>query len=411
MSVSLGTELEAYRSNVLGFLKERLPADWRGMGSLKPHERSEFQHRWRRELLEHGYLGVTWPKKYGGAGHGPAEEFILQEECARVGAPTYPLPSDIFAFKLIGPTLLLRGTEDQKSHFLPRALSGEYRFAQGFSEPEAGSDLFALRTRAELDAGGWVINGQKTWQTDGLAANWIFILARTEPQAPKAKGISMLLVPIDQPGVVVRPIRTMTGEEEFCEVFFDDARTAQANLVGTRGEGASIAMTLLGFERGAPTGSLHIEFEIEVMRLAQLAREHGRENDAVIRQRLAWCYSKVEILRYLTMRVLAAAIAGDPPGPESSIIKLYESQYHSRATELAMDILGPSAMARSGDPAVASLGPDPYGSPNSANAWQNVYMTARAATIYGGSSQIQRTTLGERVLGLPKEPRPNVGKA
>ena len=250
------------------------------------------------------------------------------------------------------------------------------------------------------------MNGQKVWQTEGDKANWIFVLARTEPDAPKAKGISMLLVPIVEPGVLVRPIRAITGDEEFCEVFFDDARTAADNIVGGRGEGVSVTMTLLGFERGAASGAQYVEFRLELERLVALAREHGRADDPLIRQRVAWCYSKVEILRLLGLRVLTAAAQGRAPGPESSMLKLYWSEYRSRATELAMDILGPAGMVTSGAAGVASLGPEPLGAPNSIPAWQNGYLATRAATIYGGSSQIQRNTLGERVLGLPREPRP-----
>jgi alkylation response protein AidB-like acyl-CoA dehydrogenase len=333
------------------------------------------------------------------------ELYIVQEEFARVGVPVLPIPSDLFGFLLIGPTLIHRGTPEQRERFIPGILSGEYRFAQGFSEPEAGSDLFGLRTRASVDGDEWVINGQKVWQTSGEAANWIFVLTRTEPDAPKAKGLSMLLVPIDQPGVVVRPIRSMTGEAEFCEVFFDDARTSVDNIVGERGEGASVTMTLLGFERGAVDGGKYIEHHDELLRLIDLVVEHGSGDDPLIRQRLAWCHSKVEIMRLLGLRALTAAMSDEPPGAQSSLLKLFISQFEANLTELAMDVLGSDGLVRTGEPGVANLGPDLLGAPNSANAWQNVYMTARAATIYGGSAQIQRNTLAERVLGLPREPQ------
>lgn len=331
---------------------------------------------------------------------------MVQEEFVQAGAPLLPLPSDLFNLALLGPTLLVCGTEEQKEHFIPRMLRGEYRFAQGFSEPDAGSDLFSLRTRAVLVDSEWVINGQKVWQTDADAANWLFVLARTEPDAPRAKGISMLLVPMEQAGVLVRPIRTMTGEAEFCEVFFDDARTAAAHVVGGRGGGAAATMTLLGFERGAASGSLYAQYRVELDRLVRLIRDRGRARDAGIRQRLGWCHTQVEAIRFLSLRALARAQQGHPPGPESSMIKLHESTYHAVLTELAMDVLGPTGLVRTGAPAVSSLGPDPLGAPNTPAAWQHVYMTSRAATIYGGSSQIQRNTLGERVLGLPRDPRP-----
>ena len=406
MDLSPSEATEKYRAEVVAFLTENLPSDWAGEGALTAEERAEFMPRWRELLLANGYLGLKWPTEYGGAGLGPMELYVVQEEFARVGVPTLPMPSDLFGFLLIGPTLMERGTPDQRKRFIPKILSGEYRFAQGFSEPEAGSDLFGLRTRGTIYGDEWVINGQKVWQTSGDAANWIFVLVRTEPDAPKAKGISMLLVPIDQPGVTVRPIRSMTGENEFCEVFFDDARTSVENIVGERGEGASVTMTLLGFERGGVDGSKYIEHHDELLRLIDLVVEQGRRDDPLVRQRLAWCHSKVEIMRLLSLRALTTALSGEPPGAQSSLLKIFISQFEASLTELAMDVLGAEGLVRSGEPGVASRGPDPLGSPNSANAWQNVYMTARAATIYGGSAQIQRNTLAERVLGLPREPQP-----
>jgi hypothetical protein len=397
---------EDYRRQVRTFLTDNLPQGWAGEGALSPEERAEFLPRWRDLLRDNGYLGLNWPTEYGGAGLGPLELHIVQEEFARVGAPTLPLPSDLFGFLLIGPTLIHRGTPDQKERFVPKILSGEYRFAQGFSEPEAGSDLFGLRTKGVVDGDEWVVNGQKVWQTSGDAANWIFVLTRTEPDAPKAKGLSMLLVPIEQPGVMVRPIRTMTGENEFCEVFFDDARTSVDNIVGGRGEGASVTMTLLGFERGAGDGGKYIEHHDELLRLVDTVVRTGRRDDPGIRQRLAWCHSKVEILKLLTLRTLTGALAGEQPGARSSIVKIFVSEFEAALTDLAMDVLGPDGLVRSGAPGVANLGPDLLGAPNSVNAWQNVYMTSRAATIYGGSSQIQRNTMAERLLGLPREPQP-----
>ncbi|MFC5744382.1 acyl-CoA dehydrogenase family protein [Actinomadura rugatobispora] len=404
-------ETEAFRRRVRGFLAERLPPGWRGIGALSAAERAEFRPRWRETLREHGYLGIAWPKEYGGAGLTVLEQYALQEEFVNAGVPLLPLPSDPFGFSLIGPTILHWGTEEQKRHFIPRILSGEHRWAQGYSEPGAGSDLFALRTSASLEDGAWVVNGQKVWQTAGDSANWMFVLARTEPGAARARGLSLLLVPTEQPGVDVRPIRTMTGEAEFCEVFFSGARTDAAHVVGPRGGGAKVALTLLGYERGAASGALYAGYRIELERLAEMVRERALDADPRVRQRLAWCWSKVEILRILGLKTLAAAHSGAAPGPESSILKLYSAEYHARVTELAMDVLGMDAMVGSGPPGVATVGADPLGSPNSPSAWQRAFLTARAGTIYGGSSQIQRTTLGERVLGLPREPRAESGKA
>uniref|UniRef100_UPI0015F02BFC acyl-CoA dehydrogenase family protein n=1 Tax=Streptomyces phytophilus TaxID=722715 RepID=UPI0015F02BFC len=352
------------------------------------------------------YLGVAWPEEYGGAGLSVLEQCALQEEFVSAGVPLLPLPTDPFGLSLIGPTLLHWGTEAQKRSFLPRILSGEHRWAQGYSEPGAGSDLFALRTTATPVDGSWVLNGQKVWQTAGTFANWMFVLARTEQDAAGGRGLSLLLVPVDQAGVDVRPIRTMTGEAEFCEVFFTDARANAAHVVGPVGGGAKVALTLLGYERGAASGALYAGYRVELERLFTLARERGLDADPRVRQRLARCWSKVEMLRVLGLKTLATAASGAPPGPESSVLKLYSAEYHARVTELAMDLLGSDALVRSGEPGPATVGADPLGTPGSPAAWQHTFLTARAGTIYGGSSQIQRTTLGERVLGLPREPRP-----
>jgi alkylation response protein AidB-like acyl-CoA dehydrogenase len=395
----------AFREEVRSFLADWLPAEWAGSGALVDDDRAAFLVRWRETLVVQRWLAPTWPTEYGGGGLGQAEAAVLQEEFVRHGVPVLPHPSDTFAFVLIGPTMLHWGSEKQKSYFLPRMITGEHRWAQGYSEPGAGSDLFNLSTRGALVGDEWVVNGQKAWQTDGHYANWIFALVRTEPDAQRSKGISMLLLPIDQPGIEVRTIRTMTGKEEFCEVFFNDARTTADNIIGPRGAGGQVALTLLGFERGSASGALYASYRIELDRLIALVKERGRDRDPLIRQRVAWCHCRVEMLKYLGLRNLAGALSGEPPGPESSFIKLYESEYHSTLTDLALDVLGVDALAFQGRPGIASLGPDPLGAPSSSAAWLNQYLTARAATIYGGSSQVQRNTIGERVLGLPREPR------
>jgi alkylation response protein AidB-like acyl-CoA dehydrogenase len=401
----MSTSVPEFRRTVVEFLGRALPGDWAGVGALAAQERREFLDRWRRTLAENGYLGCAWPTAYGGAGYDLVRQSVVQEEFARAGVPHLPWPTDGFSFNLIAPVLLHWGTEEQKRHYLPRMISGEHRWCQGYSEPDAGSDLFNLRTRATRDGDDWVLDGQKTWQTAGTEANWIFVLARTGTREERAKGLSLLLVPLDQVGVTVRPIRTMTGQAEFSEVFFDCARTRVADTVGPVGEGARVALTLLGFERGTASGALHVAHRLELERLVALARRRGRAGDPLVRQRLAWCYGRVEALGQLSRRILARAAGGGPPGPESSVLKLYVSEYHARLTELAVDILGMDAAVASGAPSVAQLGPDPLGSPNTALAWVQKFMIARAATIYGGSSQIQRSTIGERVLGLPREPR------
>jgi alkylation response protein AidB-like acyl-CoA dehydrogenase len=292
---------------------------------------------------------------------------------------------------------------------LPRILSGEDKWCQGYSEPNAGSDLGNLGCRATLDGDEWVINGQKIWTSAGHKANWIFVLTRTAPDQPKHKGITFLLCPMDQPGIEVRPIRMISGESEFNEVFFTDARTARGNVVGEVHGGWAVAMTLLGYERGEAAASLPIRFRNELDRLLALAKSRGAASDPVFRQRLAGAYIKVEIMRYLGMRVLTQFLAGRQPGPEASITKLYWSEYHRQATELAMDILGMDGLVPTGRPPASAFQTDDPGAPNSSASWAGTFLNARAGTIYAGTSQVQRNILGEMVLGLPKEPRADSG--
>jgi alkylation response protein AidB-like acyl-CoA dehydrogenase len=398
----------AFRRELRALLAETLPPEWPGIGALREPELSQFLDRWRKTLLPLGLLAPTWPAEFGGAGLGPAEELELEEEFLVAGVPRYPWPSDPFAFALLGPTMLAWATPEQKAYFLSRMISGEHRWAQGYSEPDAGSDLFSLRTRAHLDGDEWVVTGQKVWQTQGQKANWIFVLARTEPDAPNSSALSLLLVPVDQPGVTVRGIRTMTGEEEFSEVFLDEARTAAEHVVGPRGAGSKVAMTLLGFERNAAAGASHLAYRMDLDRIVTLACERGRETDPQIRQELAWCRERMEMMRILALTAREGIATGASPGAESSMFKLYESEFNTRLTALAIDVLGVESLVTSGPGSSAILGNDPRGVANSTAAWQAAYLRARAATIYGGTSQIQRNTLGERILGLPREPRATI---
>lgn len=402
MDLTFPPEAQAFRERLRRFLRDNLPEGWAGIGALHESERLAFGHRWRELVSREGLLAVAWPREYGGAGLGPLEQFILAEEFIAAGVPLRPLPGDQHGLSLIGPTILQAGTEQQKQFFIPKILSGDHRWAQGYSEPDAGSDLASLRTRAVLRGAEWVINGQKTWQTAGDAANWIFVLARTDPAAAKHAGLSLLLLPIDQPGVEVRPIRTLTGHAEFCEFFFTDATASVDHVIGGVNNGWKTAMTLLGFERSSSAAAAAAAARVELDRLAELIRQRGRANDALIRQRFAWCWSRATILRYLALRAVTRQLDDAATGPESSILKLYVSTYQQRVTELAMDVLGPDAAVLSGRGAVAHLGPDPLGGANDPAAWETVFLTARAATIYGGSSQIQRNLLAERVLGLPR---------
>ena len=395
-------EVEDYRDKIRAFLGEHLPVGWKGIGALDPEAVAIFTEEWRTTLYENGLLAPSWPRQYGGGGLSPLETVVVAEEFYKAGVPTGG-PNDGFGIKMVGNTLLHWGTERQKSHFVPRILSGEDRWCQGYSEPGSGSDLASLGTRGVLDGDEWVINGQKIWTSAANSANWIFVLTRTDPDATKHKGITFLLVPMDQPGVEIRPIRKMTGGSGFYETFFTDARTHKDNVVGGVNAGWAVAMTLLGYERGEAAATMPIMFRSELDRLLALARQTGRAADPVVRQRLAWAYSKVEIMRFLGMRTLTKFVAGGEPGPGESTFKLYWSEYHKAVAELSVDILGAAALTPSGRPS-SGFQADDVGAPNSSASWVDTFLSSRAETIYAGTSQVQRNIIGEMVLGLPKEP-------
>jgi len=405
MQPTYSADAEAYRQKVQAFLAEKLPSNWGGMGTLEGDALRSFVTEWRGTLYEAGYLAPGWPVEYGGAGLSALEQVILAEEFAKAGVPTGG-PNDVFGIQMLGNTLLLMGTEEQKQHYLPRILSGEDTWCQGYSEPNAGSDLGNVGLKAQLDGDQWILNGQKIWTSAGHLADHIFTLARTDPDAPKHKGISFLLVDMRQPGVEVRPIKMISGESEFNEVFYTDATCPKENVVGDVNEGWRVAMTLLGFERGEAAATQPIRFQAEVDRLLLLAKERGVADDPVTRQKLAWAYSKVQIMRYSGMRVLTQFLKGHHPGPDAAIGKLYWSEYHKIVTELAVDIYGAEGMTISGREPSSAFAADDAGAPNTTGSWVNTFLNARAGTIYAGSSQIQRNIIGEMVLGLPKEPRP-----
>jgi alkylation response protein AidB-like acyl-CoA dehydrogenase len=399
--------LEDLRAEIKEFLRAELPEGWVGVGALRREQRAEFFPRWRELLHERRLLAAGWPEEYGGRGLGVREQALLEEEFVRAGAPLTPWLSDSFGIGLLGPTLLVFGTSAQKDYFLPRILSGEHRWAQGYSEPEAGSDLFSLRTTARLDEHGhWRVDGQKIWQTGGTEANWIFALVRTERGVRGPAGISMLLIPLDQQGITVRPIRTMTGTAELSEVYFTNAVADPDHLLGGRGQGAKVALTLLGYER-AGAGALHARYEEELSRVVQLLDAAGLADDPLVRQRVGGFTASVASMRYLADRALASAVAGEPPNAAASLAKLHHTEYHIELTTFVMDVLGMAAAVHETDEPIPELGPDPRGTANSTDAWSTAYLMARAATIYAGSSQIQRTTLAERILGLPRD-RPTV---
>ncbi len=405
MDFSYPDSAEKIRAEVKSWLGDNLPRDWGGTGTLDLEALEAFRTEWRTKLYEGGWLGLEWPVEYGGRGLTEIEAMVVHEELARAGVPSGGM-NDAFSIGMLGNTMLTLGTEAQKRHFLPKLLSGEHVWCQGYSEPDAGSDLAGVKTRAVLDGDEWIINGQKIWTSAGHLANWIFVVARTDPEAPKHRGITFLLVPMDQPGVEVRPIKMLSGESEFNEVFFTDARTRRDNLIGQVNDGWRVTMALLGFERGKDAAVLGIAFRNELDRLFELAGETGAAGDPEIRDRLAKAYAKVEIMRFMGYSALTRFAQGQKPGPEAAITKVWWSDYHKEVTELAMDILGPAGLVAEGRRPSSAFRSDDYNAPNSTASWQTVFLNARAGTIYAGTNEIQRNIIGEMILGLPKEPSP-----
>ena len=396
-------EAEAFRLEVRRFLAEHLPPHWQGIGALARDDALAFTEEWRATLYQHGLLGVSWPTQYGGGGRTKVEQVVLVEELAKAGVPAMG-PNDTFSIKMVGGALLQWGTDEQKRTFLPRILAGDDRWCQGYSEPDAGSDLAGLRTRATRDGPEWVLEGEKIWQTRAREANWIFVLARTDPDASKHRGLTFFLVPMDQAGVEVRPIRMIGGAADFNHVFLTGARTAGANVLGEVNGGWAVAQSVLGLERGDEAATNPVQFRVEFDRLVRMARDRGRIRDPVIRDRIADAYIRVETMRFLGYRILTGVLSTGHIGPEASISKLYWSEYHRDVTRLAIDVLGADAMVVEGRAPVRGYRADDPGAPNSTASWVGALYNGVADTIYAGTSEVQRTILGERVLGLPREP-------
>jgi alkylation response protein AidB-like acyl-CoA dehydrogenase len=399
-------QAERFRERIRAFLREQLPPTWQGLGAVADRDEADrFVASWRTTLAAHGLLGVSWPREYGGAGLSRLEQVVLVEELARAGVPAMGY-NDTFGIKMLGGTLLRWGTEEQKRTLLPRILSGEDRWCQGFSEPGSGSDLASLSTRAVLDGDRWVIHGQKVWTSRAREANRMFLLARTDPTARRHEGISFLLLDMGQPGVDVRPIRALSGESEFNEVFLTAAVTPADHVVGPVHGGWKVASTLLALERGEEAATNPVLFRAELDRLLALARDRARADDPVLRDRLADLYARCEVMRFLGLRILTTVLAGGALGPEASISKLYWSEYHRRATRLALEVFGPEVLVVDGRLPLRAYRTDDPGAPNTTGSWVGATYNAVAGTIYAGTSEVQRTIIGESVLGLPREPRP-----
>ena len=409
MDLTYPPEAEAFRKEIRSWLEEQLPDGWFEPGfEMSDEERAEFNEDWPKRLRAGGWICATWPEEYGGKGLSTMEGVVLAEEFARARAP---MRADFFGDTLVGPTILQWGTEEQKQEFLPKILHGEVRWCQGFSEPDSGSDLASLKTSAVLDGDEWVINGQKVWTTGGHHADYCFLLTRTDPDAPKHKGISYLLVPMGQPGVDVRNITQPDGTAEFCEVFFNDARCPRDNVVGGVNNGWKVANSTLAFERGQSATTGYRRFEEELRLLIEAARQRDLLHDPQIRRRLADYYTRVQILRINGLRSLTSAVSGvKDPGVMAlgATNKMFWSEMHQRAMELALDIFGPESMLIDAGPAAGSWPGalrDRRRAGYPVSPMMSAFFFSRSETIWGGTSQIQRNIVGERVLGLPKEPR------
>jgi alkylation response protein AidB-like acyl-CoA dehydrogenase len=409
MDLSYPPEAEAFRVEIRDWLVESLPAGWGEPGfELDAGERAAWTAAWTDKLFEGGWICASWPKEYGGRGLTTMEAVVLNEEFARVGAP---LRADFFGDTLVGPTILRWGTEEQKREFLPQIMRGQVAWCQGFSEPESGSDLAALRTTAVLDGDEWRINGQKIWTTQAQYADYIFLLARTNPEASKHAGISYLLVPMRQPGVEVRPITQVDGSAEFNEVFFTEARCPRDNVVGGVDNGWKVAMTTLGFERGTSATTGFRRFRKELDAIVESARIGGRLHDPLVRQELARAWSTVKIMEINGYRSLTGVLK-DSKDPGVTALgatnKMFWSEYHQWVTNTALDLLGPEGQimgGSGGDDFVAGIGRRRSRQGYAPSDLQATFFFSRSETIWGGTAQIQRNIVGERLLGLAKEPK------
>lgn len=381
-------EAENLRREVRAWLHEHLTEEYRSLGTGAEFHDADWPVRlaWERELGAGGWIGIDWPREFGGRQATLMESLVFAEEYARVEAPTRV---GTFSEGMIGPLLIRHGTDAQRRRFLPPILRGEQIWCQGFSEPSAGSDLAALTTRARLDGERWVIDGQKVWTSQAHLSEWIFVLVRTDPDAPKHKGLSLLMVPLDQPGIDIRPLRDMAGGHHFCEVFFDGA-VADANLiVGAPGDGWKMGMAILGFERGTAFVGLLERYGAEFQRLVDVARKLGRLDEPSMRQRFADSYIGLRLMRLGLYRTVSSVLHSGVPGPEASINKLQWSAWHQDLGLLATEVLGPDATLAHASDTLHDI--------------EHSFLFSRAHTIYAGSSQVQRNIVGERVLGLPRE--------
>lgn len=383
---------EAFRKEVRAWLETNLPDDLRGRAFASSRAgREEIQklRAWQRRMHAAGYVGMDWPREFGGRGAAITEMVILYQEMARAESPQLVNRGGV---SMLGPTLMKHGTPAQQARFLPKILAADELWCQGFSEPNAGSDLANLQMRAVLEGDELIINGQKVWTSMAHVADWCFLLVRSDPVAPKHKGISFLLVDMKTPGITVLPLRQITGEAEFNEVFFDNVRVPAVNLVGKLNEGWSVAITTLAYERDLLTFIRHISLRNALHRLVRLVREQKKSADPIVRQKIAGLWIGEQALQLNGYRSLTKILRGGAPGPEGSTAKLFWSHVDEELAQVATEVIGPYAQIAHG----SSWAPDE-------GQWEFYELLARASGIRGGTSEILRNILAERVLGLPKD--------
>ena len=407
MELDLGPEIAQFRTELREWIAREAPeglaelADWNmaASGGARRAPRmaqalaSPLYAEWDRKLSAAKLICPHWPAEYGGQDMDAVRLAVLNEEFYRAGVPRV---NRGMGESLVGPSIIGHGTPEQKATFLPRIISGEDRYCQGFSEPNHGSDLAAVETKGEVDGDEIVVTGQKVWTSGAAYANKMFILCRTDPSVPKHAGLSYVLFDFTDPAVTFRPIRQISGAAEFAEDFIDGVRAPLFNVIGGLNNGWRVAMTTLGHERGGRATVQHLGFEREYWELVETARKHGKNTEPLVRQQLAWAYTQVQLMKFSGLRTLAQLAAGRQPGPEASVAKLFWSEYHKKLGEIAAGIEGTDTLVR------------PEGGADGdyvTTQWQNVFLSSRAGTIFSGTSEIQRNITGERVLGLPKEPR------
>ncbi|MFW6074362.1 MAG: acyl-CoA dehydrogenase family protein [Chloroflexota bacterium] len=397
MDLRYSTEDDQFRAHVRDWLAANMPKQ-------KLRTMAERQE-WHRQLYEAGFVGMGWPTEYGGRNARPMEQAIVAEELAKANAPA---GVNQLAISIVGPTLIHHGTDEQRQRYLKNILTGEELWCQLYSEPNSGSDLASLQTRAEIDGDTFIINGQKIWTSGGHHSDWGLMLARTDPRAQKHNGISCILVDLRSEGVEARPLKQMNGDTGFSEIFFQNVVVPADNLVGELNTGWRIAQTTLSYERGGSLMAAVSQQQRQFQRLIEVAgqmQSNGASalDDPLNRQRIAEIYREIEVLRYAALRILSRLEKGQRPGPESSIAKLHRSEANKRIQALVLEILGPYGLQAADLPPELSLSDDvAYGE---AGSWAHAIAGSYGGTIAAGTSEVQKNILGERVLGLPKEIR------